>query len=87
MVIRDDEPAPVAEPATDAAGVKTLAAAEIRRWWHKLSGTALGRERRYVRRGIRAYKRSMDAGTAVHLLRRNVHRVEKGLTMRPARST
>jgi nitroreductase len=86
VVVRDDAPAPVAEPATDAAGVKTLAAAEIRRWWHKLSGTALGRERRYVRRGIRAYKRSMDAGTAVHLLRRNVHRVEKGLTMRPARN-
>jgi nitroreductase len=70
----------------NAAEVKRLAAAEIRRWWHKLSGTALSRERRYVKRGIREYKRSTDAGTALHLLRRNVHRVEKGLTMRPTRT-
>ncbi len=78
--------APAAESTMTAAELKRLAAAEIRRWWHKLSGTALGRERRYVQRGIREYKRSTDAGTALHLLRRNVHRVEKGLTMRPARS-
>lgn len=51
------------------------------------TGSALGRERRYVRRGIRAYRRSIDAGTNVYLLRRNVHRVEKGLTMRPVRTT
>lgn len=76
---------PAPPPVADA-GLKTLAAAEIRRWSHKLSGTALGRERRYVRRGIRAYRQSMGAGTAVHLLRRNVHRLEKGLTMRPVRS-
>jgi nitroreductase len=53
---------------------------------HELSGTALGRERRYVRRGIRAYERSVDSGTDSYLLRRNVHRIEKGLTMRPVRS-
>jgi nitroreductase len=66
--------------------LKDLFVAECRRWWHKMTGTALGRERRYVRRGIRAYKRSIDTGSAVILLRRNVHRLEKGLTMRPARS-
>ncbi|KUI40285.1 nitroreductase family protein [Mycobacterium sp. GA-2829] len=84
-VARAGVPAPP-EPRMTAAEVKTLAVAEIHRWWHKLSGTALGRERRYVKRGIREYRRSTGAGTAVHLLRRNVHRVEKGLTMRPART-
>jgi nitroreductase len=53
---------------------------------HRLAGTALGRERRYVRRGIRAYERSVDSGTDAYLLRRNVHRIEKGLTMRPVRN-
>jgi nitroreductase len=53
---------------------------------HALSGTALGRERRYVRRGIRAYARSVASGTDAYLLRRNVHRLEKGLTMRPVRN-
>ena len=60
-----------------------------RRAWrqrHRLTGTALGRERRYVRRGIRAYERSVDSGTDLYLLRRNVHRIEKGLTMRPVRN-
>jgi len=56
------------------------------RAWFKVAGTALGRERRYVRRGIRAYKRSVDSGTDSYLLRRNVHRLEKGLTMRPVRN-
>jgi nitroreductase len=51
-----------------------------------MAGTALGRERRFVRRGIRAYKRSVDSGTDSYLLRRNVHRIEKGLTMRPPRN-
>jgi len=53
---------------------------------HKLTGTALGRERRYVRRGIRAYERAVESGTDSFLLRRNVHRLEKGLTMRPMRT-
>lgn len=60
-----------------------------RRLWrqrHKMTGTALGRERRYVRRGIRAYARSVGSGTDSYLLRRNVHRIEKGLTMRPVRN-
>ncbi|MBS1691336.1 MAG: nitroreductase family protein [Actinobacteria bacterium] len=52
---------------------------------HRLAGTALGRERRYVRRGIRAYEHSVGSGSDVYLLRRNVHRIEKGLTMRPVR--
>jgi nitroreductase len=53
---------------------------------HRLAGTALWRERRYVRRGIRAYERSVDSGTDAYLLRRNMHRIEKGLTMRPVRN-
>lgn len=53
---------------------------------HRLAGTALLRERRHVRRGIRAYKRSVETGADLYLLRRNIHRIEKGLTMRPARS-
>jgi nitroreductase len=57
-----------------------------RRAWFSVAGTALGRERRYVRRGIQAYKRSVDSGTDSYLLRRNVHRLEKGLTMRPVRN-
>jgi nitroreductase len=62
--------------------------AKVWRWaWHNMAGTAQGRERRYVRRGIRAYKSSNDSGTDVYLLRRNVHRIEKGLTMRPVRNT
>jgi len=61
--------------------------AEVWRFvWHRMTGTALGRERRYVRRGIRAYRRSVGSGTDVYLLRRNVHRIEKGLTMRPVRN-
>lgn len=48
--------------------------------------TAHARERRYVRRGIRAYRRSVGSGADLYLLRRNVHRLEKGLTMRPVRS-
>jgi hypothetical protein len=39
-----------------------------------------------VRRGIGAYERSVDSGTDSYLLRRNVHRIEKGLTMRPVRN-
>jgi len=60
-----------------------------RRVWrerHRLTGTALGRERRYVKRGISAYRRSVDTGSDPYLLRRNVHRIEKGLTMRPVRN-
>ena len=69
--------------------VRDLLVRVRRRGWrqrHKLTGTALGRERRYVRRGIRAYGRSVDSGTDAYLLRRNVHRLEKGLTMRPVRN-
>jgi hypothetical protein len=54
--------------------------------WHNTTGTALGRERRYVRRGIRSYKRSVGSGTDLYLLRRNAHPIEKGLTMRPVRN-
>lgn len=59
---------------------------KLKRESHKLSGTALGREGRYVRRGIKAYERSVASGSDLYLLRRNVHRLEKGLTMRPVRA-
>lgn len=58
---------------------------KLKRESHRFAGTALGRERRYVRRGIRAYQHSIASGSDLYLLRRNVHRIEKGLTMRPAR--
>lgn len=54
--------------------------------WLRMTETAHGRERRYVRRGIRAYKRSVNSGSDLYLLRRNIHRLEKGLTMRPVRN-
>lgn len=72
-----------------ARDVNDLMVRVLRRVWrqrHKLTGTALGRERRDVRRGIHAYERSVDSGTDSYLLRRNVHRIEKGLTMRPVRN-
>jgi nitroreductase len=75
--------------ALHAHGLSDLLVRVRRRVWrqrHKMAGTALGRERRFVRRGIRAYKRSVDSGTDSYLLRRNVHRIEKGLTMRPPRN-
>jgi nitroreductase len=50
-----------------------------------MTGSALARERRYVRRGIRAYAKSSTTGGDLFLLRRNVHRIEKGLTMQPVR--
>jgi nitroreductase len=71
---------------TSSASDPTDLLAEVWRFvWHRMTGTAQGRERRYVRRGIRAYKRSVGSGTDSYLLRRNVHRIEKGLTMRPVR--
>lgn len=69
-------------------GLSDLLLRVRRRAWrerHRVTGTALGRERRYVRRGIRAYQRSVETGTDSYLLRRNVHRIEKGLIMRPVR--
>lgn len=69
-------------------GPAPAGAAEIWRFiWHRMSGSALMRERRYVKRGMRAYARSSASGTDLFLLRRNVHRIEKGLTMRPVRNT
>lgn len=70
----------------DFGDVVARARRVMRRRFYALTSTALGRERRYVRRGIRAYQRSVASGTDSYLLRRNVHRIEKGLTMRPTRS-
>ncbi|WP_051574814.1 nitroreductase family protein [Mycobacterium sp. URHB0044] len=79
---------PISKPSRTAELVDFLGRARRYAWRqrHRLSGTALGRERRYVRRGIHAYERSVGSGTDVYLLRRNVHRLEKGLTMRPVRN-
>jgi nitroreductase len=63
-----------------------MAQRRLLRQRHRFSGTALAREGRYVRRGIRAYNASVSSGPDLYLLRRNVHRIEKGLTMRPVRS-
>lgn len=71
---------------TDLRDVMFRARRYARRQGYRFAGTALGRERRYVRRGMRAYGRSVATGSDLYLLRRNVHRIEKGLTMRPARS-
>lgn len=50
---------------------------------HRWSSTPLSRERRAVRAGITAHSQN---GTLFRL-RRNIHRLEKGLTMRPRRDT
>lgn len=63
-----------------------LVARAGRALWLRTVTSPHGRERRYVKRGIRAYKRSVGSGTDLYLLRRNVHRLEKGLTMRPVRN-
>ena len=82
----------IASPDGDAPSIRDFgdlvarARRVMRRRFYALTSTALGRERRYVRRGIRAYQRSVASGTDSYLLRRNVHRIEKGLTMRPTRS-
>jgi nitroreductase len=44
-----------------------------------------GRETRAVLAGKREYYKRLDAGTQRYLLRRNVHMLEKGLSMRPRR--
>jgi len=44
-----------------------------------------GRETRAVLAGKREYFKRVDAGTQRYLLRRNVHMLEKGLSMRPRR--
>ena len=81
-----DVPAVVA-PSSGGRGPAPGNAAEAWRFvWHRMSGSALARERRYVKRGMRAYARSSSSGRDLFLLRRNVHRIEKGLTMRPVRS-
>lgn len=76
-----------AAAATEHTPPMKLAAEVSRALWHRLTSSALGRERRYVTRGIRAHKRSVNAGADLFMLRRNVHRLEKGLTMRPVRDT
>lgn len=58
----------------------------LRRLQSKVSGGALARERRVVRHGIRHYQDSLGGNGDLYLLRRNVHMIEKGLTMRPRRN-
>ncbi|WP_396903740.1 nitroreductase family protein [Mycolicibacterium phlei] len=77
-------------PDRTKSGRPDLPVLVLRVWralWLRAVSTPHGRERRYVKRGIREYKRSVASGTTPYLLRRNVHRIEKGLTMRPVRDT
>lgn len=48
---------------------------------------AFRREQRLVAHGHRRYRVDVDAGRHEFLLRRNIHMLEKGLTMRPRRTT
>lgn len=76
-----------AEATPERPAPMELAGEVTRALWHRLTSSALGRERRYVTRGIRAHKKSVSSGADLFMLRRNVHRLEKGLTMRPVRDT
>lgn len=51
-----------------------------------VTGGALARERRVVRYGIKKYRAGLGGDRDLYLLRRNVHMIEKGLTMRPRRA-
>ena len=55
--------------------------------YYFLVSTKFGREHRAVLRGRRRYYESLkDSSNSSFLLRRNIHRLEKGLIMRPRRS-
>lgn len=53
----------------------------------RLLSDAFRREERAVNRGITAYERTSATGRDAYKARRNVHMLEKGLTMRPRRET
>ena len=55
------------------------------RWYFKLASEPFSREERAVAAGITHYNRTVGSGRELYLLRRNVHMIEKGLTMQPRR--
>lgn len=61
------------------------------RWYRRprlaLVSSAILREHRSMRLGIRTYHAHQEAGEHKFLLRRNIHMIEKGLTMQPRRAT
>lgn len=78
-------------------GMEKLKAAVARRvrtwgalgaWTHRnLLGDGMGRERRAMRAGQAQYGRSSHLAAQAYRLRRATHMLEKGLTMRPRRSS
>lgn len=58
-----------------------------RAMYFALFSNAYRREKLVVARGHQEYMRKRDAGRLPFLLRRNIHMLEKGLTMRPRRDT
>lgn len=71
----------------DRTGLLPVAILARRRFRSLQSGGVYGREMRAVTRGIRQYQEELGSGTDVYMLRRNVHMIEKGLTMKPRRDT
>lgn len=57
-----------------------------RKIYYRLVSEAFGREESAVDAGITAYHRTLGSGREIYTLRRNVHMLEKGLTMRPRRA-
>ncbi|WP_440708387.1 nitroreductase family protein [Herbiconiux sp. YIM B11900] len=53
--------------------------------YYRLVSEAFGREESAVDAGIAAYHATLGTGRELYTLRRNVHMLEKGLTMRPRR--
>lgn len=57
---------------------------QLTMWRH---GGVYRREKQAVTAGLAEYRRSLGSGRDLYLLRRNVHMLEKGLTMQPRRDT
>lgn len=55
--------------------------------YYTFFSNAFRRERVLVAKGHQEYNRRLDDGTLEFLLRRNIHMLEKGLTMQPRRET
>lgn len=58
-----------------------------RRVYYLVVSNAFGRERELAAAGHREYVRRYGEGSLEFLLRRNIHMIEKGLTMRPRRAS
>ena len=55
--------------------------------YYRVGSRDFNRENAAVFAGIKEHRRRVDAGTEIFELRRRVHMIEKGLTMRPRRDT